>query len=260
MADRNNNDSLGGAAETPMLVTGGSKGIGRAIAVHFARPGKSILINYAHDDGAARATASEVSARGGTPHLIKLDLSEPGAPAALITEVGKTTDKLGQIVHCAVYPVSSPALKISVDDFERATRLNGAALLYLVQAALPLLSGGSTIFFLSSRGSKVAVPNYVAIGAPKAMGEALVRYLAVELAPRGVRVHIVSASALLTDAFRAAVPNPDERFAAAAANNPSRRNLTFEDVSMAVEFLASDRAQMITGRELFIDGGLYVKA
>lgn len=248
------------ATEAPMLVTGGSKGIGRAIALNFARPGKSIFINYAHDDGAAQATASEVSARGGTPHLIKLDLSEPGAPAELIAEVGKATEELGQIVHCAVYPISSPALEISVADFERAIRLNGAALLYLVQSALPMLRSGSTVFFLSSRGSKVAVPNYVAIGAPKAMGEALVRYLAIELAPRGVRVHIISASALLTDSFRAVVPNPDERFAAAAANNPSRRNLSFDDVSAAVEFLASDHAQMITGRELFIDGGLYVKA
>jgi enoyl-[acyl-carrier protein] reductase III len=242
-----------------ILITGGSKGIGRAIAERFAEPGTDVFLNYAHDDAAAEAAAEAVRERGATPHLLKLDITGPEACARLVEQVTERTDHLDQIVHGAVRPASHRALDIPPETFLDCIQLNGAGLLYLVQAARPLLRRGSTVFFLSSRGSKVAVPNYVGIGAPKALAEAIARYLAVELAPDGIRVHIVSASALLTDAFRAVIPNADERFAAAAAANPSGRNLEVEDVANAVHWLASPEAEMITGRELFLDGGLYTK-
>ena len=243
-----------------IVITGGSKGIGRAIAERFARTGTDVIINYAHDAAAAEEAAEAVAQRGGTPHLVQQDVGTPEGCRALIAQVRERVDHIDQLVHGAVRPVSSPAVDVEADTFLECLQLNGAALLYLVQAARPLLRSGSTVFFLSSRGSKVAVPNYVAIGAPKALAESLVRYLAVELAPHGIRVNTVSASALLTDAFRAVIPNADERFAAAAEANPSGRNLDVSDVANAVYWLASEEASMVTGRELFIDGGLYVKA
>jgi enoyl-[acyl-carrier protein] reductase III len=242
-----------------ILITGGSKGIGRGIAERFATPGNTVLINYAHSDDAARETADAVNAKGATAVLLKRDMADADACFALLDDAKQHTDHIDQLVHCAVLPVSKPALDLLPEDFERAVRVNGSNVLWLTQAALPLMGRGSTVFLMSSRGSKVVVPNYASIGAPKALGEALLRYLAVELAPLGIRTHVVSSSGVLTDAFRAAVPNAEERFAAAAASNPSGRNLEIDDIASAVEWLSSPGAEMITGREIFIDGGLYIK-
>lgn len=242
-----------------ILITGGSKGIGRGIAERFARPGNTVLINYAHDDAAADEAARAVGSKGGKAVLLKRDLADADACFSLLEDARQHTDHIDQLVHGAVLPVSSPVLELNPADFESAVQVNGSNVLWLTQAALPMMGRGSTVFFLSSRGSKVAVPNYASIGAPKALAEALIRYLAVELAPQGIRAHIVSASAVLTDSFRAVIPNADERFAAAAANNPSGRNLTVDDIAAAVEWLSSPDAEMITGRETFIDGGLYTK-
>lgn len=243
-----------------ILITGGSKGIGRGIAERFATPGNTVLINYAHDDDAAEAAKAAVEAKGATAVLLKRDLADPAACFALLDDAKAHTDTINQLVHGAVVPVIKPVLEVEPDDWERAVRLNGSNLLFLAQAAAPMMPEGSTVFFLSSRGSKVAVPNYASIGAPKALAEAIIRYLTVELAPLGIRTHIVSASAVLTDALRAVIPNIDEKMAASAAANPSGRNVTPDDIAAAVEWLASADASMITGRETFIDGGIYTKA
>jgi len=242
-----------------ILITGGSKGIGRSIAERFAAPGVKVFINYASDDAAAKNAAQAVRDRGGEPILLKRDISSSQGVADLLADVATHTDRLDQLVHGAVYPYSTSLLDADPTRFQRAVTLNGTALLFLVQSALKLLHPGSSVFFLSSRGSKMAIPNYSPIGAPKAMAEALIRYLAVELAPRGVRAHVVSPSLVLTDALRKVFSNAEERAAAAAAANPMGRNATGEDVAEAVWFLASPAAAMITGRELVIDGGAYIK-
>jgi enoyl-[acyl-carrier protein] reductase III len=242
-----------------IFVSGGSKGIGRAIALRFAKAGTPVFVNYHRDDAAAEATAEDIRAQGAEPHLIKGDISTPAAARAVIGQVAERTDRLDQIVHCAVDPYVAPALEADLDRFTEAAHLNGLALLYLVQPALPLLDRGSTVFFLSSRGSHTVVPNYVGIGPAKALAESLIRYLAVELAPRGIRANVVSASALPTDALRAVVPDLDSRLEAMAAANPSGRNVDFDDVTALIEFLASPEAAMIQGRTIMIDGGLTLR-
>jgi enoyl-[acyl-carrier protein] reductase III len=242
-----------------ILITGGSKGIGRAIALRFAKPGNAVFVNYHADDAAAESTAEEVRARGAEPHLIKGDVSTPEGARRVVGQVAERTERLDQLVHAAVDPYAAPALEADPDRFTQAAHLNGLALLYLAQAALPYLREGSTVFFLSSRGSHTVVPNYVGIGPAKALAESLVRYLAVELAPRGIRANVVSASALPTDALRALVPDLDARMDAMAAANPSARNVDFDDVTAAVEFLASHEARMIQGQVLMVDGGLTLR-
>lgn len=243
-----------------ILITGGSKGIGQGIALRFSEPGNLVFVNYAHDTDAAEATAKLIADRGAEPVLLQRDVGDPEGCDALLADVAQRTDRLDQLVHGAVAPIAKPIMELTAEESQRAVALNGTALLWLVQAARPLLGRGSSVFFLSSRGSKVAVGRYAAIGAPKAMAEALIRYLAVELAAEGIRANTVSASGVLTDAVRAVVPNAEERFAALAELTPTGRNLDVDDIANAVAWLASDEGAMVTGRELFLDGGLYTRA
>ena len=232
-----------------ILITGGTKGIGLGIAERFAGPDVTVLLNYANDDAAAQAAADSVTALGGTPVLLKRDVSSSAGCEALLRDAAEHTDRVDQLVHAAVYPYATSLLTADPDELDRAVALNGTALVHLARAAVPMFQPGSTVFFLSSRGSKVAVPSYGPIGAPKALGEAFIRYLAVELADMGVRTHVVSAG----DAA-------DDRAAAAAASNPMKRNVTEQDIAEVVHFLASPAAEMLTGRELFVDGGAYTMA
>ena len=241
-----------------ILITGGSKGIGRAIAVEFASDGEQVFINYHADDCAAEEAAIAVEAAGGKPFLIKGSVATPEEACKVIDEVASHTDRIHQLVHAAVDPLACNALDVDANRFTEAVKLNGLGLLFVTQAASPLLSMGSTVFYLSSRGSSTVVPNYSALGASKALGESLVRYLGKELAPRGIRVNTVSAGPLDTDAIRAVIPNAEERLAAAAAANPSGRGLDFPDVTKAVRWLSSDAASMIQGQLIFVDGGLYL--
>lgn len=244
-----------------MLITGGTKGIGRGIAERFATPGNTIFLNYVSDDRSAEAAAAAVADQGATPVLLKCDITHHDGVAELMARVRERTDVLDQLVHAAVYPYAAPLLSADPVELERAVALNGTALAHLTRAALPLLREGSTVFFLSSRGSKVAVTHYAAIGAPKALGEAFVRYLAVELAELKVRAHVVSASLVLTDAVRTLFGDAaEDRGQAAAAANPMKRNVEPADVAEVVHFLSTPAAEMLTGREIFVDGGAYTKA
>jgi len=242
------------------LITGGSKGIGGALALRLAGPGSTVFVNYHSDDASAQATVRGIAERGGEAVPLKIDVGSAEGCRRLLDEVKSRVDQLDLLVHGAVTSVTGPTLELDPADYARAVELNGSALLYLTQAALPLLKPGSAVVFLSSKGSVAAVPNYAALGAPKAMAEALVRYLAVELAARGVRVNTVSSGPLDTDAFRGMFPQgADERLAAAAAANPSGRGLEIDDVLGLIEFLTTDAAAMIQGQRLHVDGGLYLR-
>jgi len=243
-----------------ILVTGGSKGVGRAIALKFAVPGNTIFLNYHSDDESAERTAGEVAARNARAVTVKVDVGTPQGCRQLIDTVRETTDRLDVVVHGAVKSITGPTLSLDPAEFRAATELNASALLYLTQAALPLLKRGSSIVFLTSKGSVAAVPDYAALGAPKAMAEALVRYLAVELAPKGIRINSVSAGPMDTEAFRSMfATGAEERLAAATAANPSGRAVEVADVANLVEFLASDGAEMIQGQRIHVDGGLYLR-
>lgn len=241
-----------------LLVTGGSKGIGRRIASRLARNGGTAFINYHSDDEAAEEAIAVVEDAGGEAYLIKGDVSTPEGAQTVVDQVAAKTDELGQVVHCAVDPYSTEVLEADPSRFTDAVTLNGVALQYVTQAALPLLDDGSSVFFISSRGSDTVVPGYAAIGTAKALGESLIRYMAKELAPKGIRANTVAAGPLDTEAIHTVLDNPDKRLEAAAEANPSGRGLEFDDVTEAVAWLASPEAEMINGQLLFVDGGLYL--
>ena len=244
-----------------ILITGGTKGIGRAIALAFAEPGGDVFLNYHGNDDAAHAARSLVEGTGARCHLIKQDVGTPEGAETVLAQVAERVERLDQLVHCAVRAVPKPALDCDAHDFTAAVNLNGTALLYLVQAADPLLQRGSTVFFLTSRGGRTVVPNYAAIGVAKALAESLVRYLASELAPRGIRVNSVAPGVVETDALRALFGEQASEIAKhAAETNPSGRGVRDEDYTSVIRFLASPEAAFVQGQTIFVNGGHFLAA
>ena len=239
-----------------IVVTGGTKGIGRAIAERFSRPGNDVFVNYHRDETAAAEAVRRIEARGARAHPVQEDVGTPAGARRLMAEVAERVDRLDQLVHCAVQVLPGTALDADPDEFTRAVNLNGTALHYLVQAALPLFRPGSTVFFVSSRGGRAVLPNYAAVGVAKALGESLVRYLAVELAPLGVRINAVAPGALDTAAFRQTFGEAaGAMLSQAAATNPTGRGVIHDDYTGLIEFLAGPEAAMIQGQVIFVNGG-----
>ncbi len=244
-----------------ILITGGTKGIGLAIARRFAKPGRRIFLNYLRDERAADAAAASLRGVGAEVFAFRGDVSTPAGTQKLLARVARETAELRLIVHCAVRVLVGPILAADPVAFAEAITLNGTSLVFLVQAARSLLGHGSSIIFLSSRGSRQVVQNYGAIGAGKALAEALVRYLVPELAPLGVRINCIAPGTLDTEAVRNLFGQGTEAFLAQeAAGNPSGRNISHDDYVGLVEFLAGPEAQMIQGQVIFINGGQYIIA
>lgn len=239
-----------------VLVTGGSSGIGRTIAVHRARD-EDVVINYSANDAAAEQTAELVANAGGRPVLVRADVSTPEGVAAVGAAVADTAQVLRLFVHCAATAVPGGGLDIDPVAFQRAVAVNATSLVPLTQAVFPTMARGSRIVFVSSRGAYSYVPSYIALGPAKALGEALIRYLAVELAPHGITANTVSAGALDTPAFRGMFgASSDDFLAAEAAGNPSGRGLELTDLLGAVDYLAGPSAAMVQGQVLMVDGGI----
>lgn len=239
--------SLAGAS---VLVTGGSRGIGRAIALRLARDGAArVAIGYLRSDAAAEATAEELRALGAEPVLVRGNIS-----SEKVLEQVAALGPLDVLVHNAASGVARPALETEDKHWDWTLNANARAFLALTRAAAPNLRPGASIVALSSLGAGRVLPNYTLVGASKAALEALVRYLAVELAPQGIRVNAVSAALVETGALDH-FANKDEMLEAARAKTPAGRMVTVDDVAGAVSFLCSDDAQMVRGHILVVDGG-----
>jgi enoyl-[acyl-carrier protein] reductase III len=239
-----------------ICITGGSSGLGRGIAERFARGGTDVFINYHANDAAADEAAAAVERAGGVPHLVKADVGSPAGVEELIGAVREHVDRLDQLVHAAAKALNGPLLEAEPAQLREAIAVNALALVDLVREALPLMGEGSTVFYLSSRGARFAIPDYGPLGAAKALGEHLVRYLAREAAPHGVRVLTVAPGAVDTAAYRAMFPDSwEERLRASATANPMGRGVTVEDCAALVEMLASPELTMVQGQTVTADGG-----
>lgn len=239
-----------------ICVTGGSSGLGRAIAERFSRPGNDVFINYHANDAAAADAAEAVRTAGGNAHLVKVDLTQPEGAAELMAQISARVDRLDQLVHAAAKTVPGPLLEVNPADFVDSLALNASALVHLVREALPLLGEGSCVFYLTSRGGRTVLPGYGSLGVAKALADHIVRYLAVELAPRGVRVNCISPGPVDTPAYRAMFPDTwKERLASAVGATPAGRGVGAAEVAAAVELLTQQEFSMVVGQTITIDGG-----
>jgi enoyl-[acyl-carrier protein] reductase III len=238
-----------------VLVTGGSRGIGRAIALRFARAGQErVAIGYLRNDAAAEATAEELRAAGAEPVLVRGNVSSP----RVLDEV-QALGPLDAVIHNAATGVIRPALEVEDRHWDWTLNANARSLLGLARAAVPQMRPGASIVALSSLGSTRVLENYVLVGTSKAALESLVRYLAVELAPRGIRVNAVSGGVVETGALDH-FPNREEMLAAARDRTPAGRMVTVDDMAGAVMFLCGSDAEMIRGQTIVVDGGFSLPA
>jgi len=232
-----------------ILVTGGSRGIGKAIALHFAALGAArVAIGYLRSDSAAAETAKELEALGAEPVLVRGNVSSQ----RVLDEVA-ALGPIDVLVHNAATGVIRPALETEDRHWDWTLGANARALLALARVAAPRMPPGSSIVGISSLGSQRVLENYTLVGTSKAALEALVRYLAVELAPRGINVNAVSAGVVETGALDH-FPNR-QAMLELGAQNPVGRLVSPEDVAAAVAFLCSPEAEMVRGQTLVVDGG-----
>lgn len=240
------------------LITGGSRGIGRAIAIRLAEHGMDIIVNYVRHRQDAQDTATAVEALGRRCLIIKANVAKQEDVAAMFAVISTQFGSLDVLVSNAASGVLKPALELTERHWNWAMDINARALLTLVQQGLPLMGGGARIIAVSSLGSVRAIENYTTVGASKAALESLVRHLAVELGPRGIRINTVSAGAVDTDALKK-FPNRDEILGHALQRTPLGRLTTPEDVADVALFLCSNLADMVQGQVITVDGGYAIR-
>jgi len=236
------------------LVTGGSRGIGRAIALKLAGAGCDLIILYHNSHEEAESVCGKARAQGRRALAIQADVGDPASVAEAFGGLRREFDHLDFVVSNAAIGVLRPALELTQKHWRRCLETNALALNLLAQQAAPLMPAGGRIIALSSLGAWRAIPHYAFIGASKAALEALARSLAQELGPRGIRVNVVSAGVVDTDALKF-FPNREQLLAEYARRTPAGPVLTAEDVAGAVYLLCLPEAAMITGHTLVADGG-----
>jgi enoyl-[acyl-carrier protein] reductase III len=233
-----------------VLVTGGTRGIGKAIALRLAGEGAArVALGFLRNDSAAEAAAEEIRNAGAEPILVRGNV----ASEKVIAEFARH-GPYGAIVHNAATGVIRAALETEDKHWDWTLGTNARALLSLARACAPEMEAGSSIVAVSSLGSQRVLENYVLVGTSKAALESVVRYLAVELAPRDIRVNAVSAGVVETEALQH-FPNRDEMLRSGRARTPAGRLVEPEDVAGAVAYLCSADAEMVRGHTLIVDGG-----
>ena len=236
-----------------VLVTGGTRGIGRAISLRFAGAGASVVANFARNEDAAVKLQTDANAAGSTVELLRADLTTPKGLTAILERM-QTAPDLVSVVHCAATGVHKPIEELTARHFDWTMSLNVRAFFELVRTLLPLFRENSTIVALSSAGAVRAVPAYAAVGSSKGALESLARHMAAELAPRGIRVNILSPGSVLTEAWDA-FPDKESRLADGVKRTPAGRLVSPDEVAIAAQYLSSAASRGVVGHTLVIDGG-----
>jgi len=235
------------------LVTGAARGIGRAIARKLAAAGADVAVNYYNSHDEAEALCAELRTLGRRAYAIQGSVGVPDSVDEMFATFREHFDRVDIVVSNAASGVLKPVMEMGLKHWRWCMETNALALDLLAQRAVPMMRDGGRIVAMSSLGAQRAMPAYGFIGASKAALEALVRALAQELGPRGVRVNTVSAGVVDTDAL-AYFPNREELLANFAQRTPAGPVLRPEDVANAVYLLCLPEAAMINGHTLVVDG------
>jgi enoyl-[acyl-carrier protein] reductase III len=238
------------------LVTGGSRGIGKAVVLKFASEGADVIVNYFRNRQAAEEVAEEAVSKGVTAKIIKANVGDAAKIEKMFETVKQEYGGLDLFVNNAASGVARSVFDIDIQAWDWTLNINARAFLLCAQKAAELMRGrGGKIVAVSSLGSFLAWPGYSVVGVSKAALEALTRYLAIELAPEGISVNAVSAAAVQTDTLKL-YTREDLGAGKGWQRNRVGRMVVPEDIANVVAFLCSDDAYMIRGQTIIVDGGI----
>jgi 3-oxoacyl-[acyl-carrier protein] reductase len=236
------------------LVTGASRGIGRASALALAAAGAQVLVHYSQGKAEADAVVAEISRAGGRADAVAADLAAPDGPHRLANQVRAIVgDRLDVLVANAGISKAATIEDTTVEDFDRLFAVNVRAPFFLVQQLLPILCKGSSIVLLSSLAARAAVGTLYAYAATKGAVDTLAKHLAFALGPRGIRVNAVAPGVVQTDMSNFTKTDAGRDFT--LGMQALKRLAEPDDIAGAVAFLASNEARWITGDTIHVDGG-----
>lgn len=237
------------------LITGASRGIGRACAVRLAADGYTVVINYSHSEAEALAALEEIRAAGGDGMICKADVSNPEEVREMVTLVDKTYDQIDLLVNNAGVVKDEYLLMMNPDTLDKCLSLNVKGYFFCAQAvALKMFrKKRGVILNMSSVSGELALAGQSVYSATKGAVNSMTRVLAKELSPKGIRVNAIAPGFIETDMIRAL---PEEKKAEYLANIPLRRFGKAEEVAAAVSALASDAFSYMTGQIVTLDGGI----
>jgi NAD(P)-dependent dehydrogenase (short-subunit alcohol dehydrogenase family) len=236
------------------LVTGASRGIGRASALALAQEGARVLVHYSSNEKAADAVVTEIREDGGRAEKVGADLRKADGAHMLAKRVRAIVgDRLDILVANAGISRSATIEDTTVDDFDNLFAVNVRAPFFLVQQLLPTLRNGSAIIFTSSLGARASVGTLSAYAATKGAVETLVKQFAAALGPRGIRVNAIAPGVVETDMSHFAKTEAGREVT--LGMQALKRLARPEDIAPVVAFLASDDARWISGDSIHVDGG-----
>jgi NAD(P)-dependent dehydrogenase (short-subunit alcohol dehydrogenase family) len=240
-----------------VLITGASRGIGKALALRLAARGTTVVVNYKQNDELAAQTVAEIERLGATGLAIRADLESVEQIEAMFDQVQEQFGRLDFFVSNASASNFHHFMDLKPHHLERTFNLNVRAFVVGTQRAVKLMPDGGRVVVLSSYGSIRSFPTYANLGSAKAALETWARYMAVELAPRGVNVNAVNGGIIETDSssyFYATGRVPS--LETVLPKIPKRRMGSAAEVAECVLFLLSPGAEYVTGTTLVVDGGL----
>lgn len=241
-----------------VLVTGGTRGLGRAVSLELAGAGALVLASFVRDLKSAESLVAEAAGRGLSIQTVRGDLSTEKGLEQVVAAVD-AAGPLSSLVHCAATGVHRPFEQLTLRHFDFTFGLNLRAFFALVQQLLPRFTPSATVVGVSSEGAVRAVPQYTLVGSSKGALEAMLRHMAVELAPRGIRVNILAPGTLATDVWKV-LPDSEARLKEAAAKSALGRLTTLEEAARVARFLCSDASSGMVGQTVVVDGGAGLRA
>jgi NAD(P)-dependent dehydrogenase (short-subunit alcohol dehydrogenase family) len=236
------------------LVTGASRGIGRATALALAKAGAQVVVAYGSGAKEADAVVGEIRAAGGRADSVPADLATPDGPAKLAAQVRRIVgDRLHVLVANAGVAKYATLEQTTVEDFDKLFAVNVRAPFFLVKELLPILSKDSSVVFVSSLAAHAVVGTLPAYAATKGAIDTLVKHLAASLGARGIRVNAVAPGVVETDMsnFTKTQEGRDSTLSMQALKRVAQP----DDIAGAIAFLASEDARWVTGDTLRVDGG-----